>query len=42
MENAVVNRESYSSFAAVEPLFETLRALPGWRTVLRAMNLATS
>lgn len=42
MEGAIANRESFSIFTAVEPLFEPLRALPGWRSVMRAMNLAAS
>lgn len=42
MEDAVLARESYSAYAAVDPLLEPLRALPGWRAVLQAMNLAAS
>jgi DNA-binding winged helix-turn-helix (wHTH) protein len=40
MQAAVSNRESFAMYAAVEPLIEPLRALPGWRALLRAMNLA--
>jgi hypothetical protein len=42
MEGAIANRESMSIFTAVEPLFEPLRSLPGWRALLRAINLAAS
>jgi DNA-binding winged helix-turn-helix (wHTH) protein/tetratricopeptide (TPR) repeat protein len=42
MEAAIANRESMASFVAVEPLLEPLHALAGWRSLLRAMNLAAS
>lgn len=42
LENAIANRESFSWYVAVDPLFEPLHKLAGWRTVLRAMNVATS
>jgi DNA-binding winged helix-turn-helix (wHTH) protein/Tfp pilus assembly protein PilF len=42
MEGAIDNRESMACFAAVEPLLRPLHALPGWRALLRAMNLTAS
>lgn len=42
MEAAISNREGMVCYAAVEPLLQTLHDLPGWRSLLRAMNLAAS
>lgn len=41
LESAIANRESFSIYTAVEPIFDPLHALPGWRTLLHAMNLAS-
>ena len=42
LESAVANRESMTSYIAVEPLLEPLHALPGWRSLLHVMNLTAS
>lgn len=42
MEGAIANRESLTCFSAVEPLLRPLHDLPGWRSLLHAMNLAAS
>lgn len=42
MQRSIQAGESMACFAAVEPLLDPLRALPGWRALLAAMNLAVS
>lgn len=41
MQTAVANRESFAMYAAVDPLLQPLHALPGWRALMRAMNIAS-